>query len=114
MERTACNYGSLRSWFACPRCRRRVGVLFLRGTAGFVCRKCGRVAYRSQSEDVMGRTWLKQRKAERRLGENWERPKGMHSATYDKLLNIITECEERRDDALPSFVARHFHLGLPP
>lgn len=110
--RTACNYGGSRSWFTCPRCWRRVGVLFLRGQAGFMCRHCGRIAYGSQSEDSMGRARRKQRKAEQRLGENWERPKGMHAATYDKLLNIITECEERRDDALAIFVARHFPHGL--
>lgn len=38
-QRTACNFGGGRSWFSCPRCGRRVAVLFLRGNAGFICRR---------------------------------------------------------------------------
>lgn len=110
--RTACHYGGSRSWFECPRCRRRVGVLFLRGAAGFVCRHCGGVAYSSQSEDECGRSWRKQHKAERCLLDGWRRPKGMHRATRAKLLEIIWACEERRDDALAAYVARHFPGGL--
>lgn len=106
--RTACNYGGARSWFACPRCQRRVGVLFLRGAAGFICRHCGRVAYSSQSADDIGRSWLKQHKAEQRLLGGWKRPKGMHRATRDRLVAIILECEERRDDALAAFMNKHF------
>ncbi|KQY81811.1 hypothetical protein ASD35_08470 [Pelomonas sp. Root1444] len=110
---TACNFGGSRSWFACPRCRRRVGVLFLRSAAGFICRHCGRVTYGSQSDDEVGRSWRKQQKAERRLGgEGWMRPKGMHQTTRDRLTAIIIECEERRDNALAAFVAKHFPGGL--
>lgn len=112
--RTACNYGGTRAWFGCPRCSRRVGVLFLRGTAGFVCRHCGRVAYRSQSEDAMGRAWLKQHKAERQLDDGWRRPKGMHQKTYDKLIACIFDCEERRDNALAAFMVKHFPRGSMP
>jgi len=32
----------------------------------------------------------------------------MHRATYERLLAAIMECEERRDDALCDFAARHF------
>ena len=106
IERTACNFGGSRTWFACPRCARRCAVLYLRD--GFACRKCSRVAYASQSDDDMGRAWRKQRKVEVRLGENWRRPKGMHRTTYERLLNRIMQCEERRDDALCEFALRHF------
>lgn len=110
--RTACNYGGWRSWFGCPRCGRRVGVLFLRGQAGFVCRHCGRIAYGSQSDDDVGRAWRKQRKAEAKLGEGWSRPKGMHRATREKLLAVIFDCEERRDAALCEFMSRRFPGGF--
>jgi len=30
IERTRCHYGGMRPWFHCPRCQRRVAVLFLR------------------------------------------------------------------------------------
>lgn len=51
--RTACHFGGGRPWFACPRCGRRVAVLFLRDD--FNCRACSRVAYASQPEDALGR-----------------------------------------------------------
>lgn len=111
-QRTACNFGGSRVWFSCPRCWRRVAVLFLRGAAGFMCRHCGRIAYGSQSEDEMGRSWRKQRKAEAQLGEGWSRPKGMHRSTRDRLVETIIECEERRDEALYQFMAKHFPKGL--
>lgn len=105
---TRCNFGGTRPWFACPSCLRRVAVLYLRANAGFVCRPCGRIAYSSQSDDEMARAWRQQRKVEGRLGENWRRPKGMHRSTYDKLLNIILDCEERRDAALATYMLKKF------
>jgi len=109
IERTACNFGGSRTWFVCPQCARRCAVLYLRGK--FACRRCSRVVYATQSDDDMGRAWRKQRKVEARLGENWQRPNGMHRTTYERLLKRIMECEERRDDALCAFALRHFpHL----
>jgi hypothetical protein len=104
--RTPCNYGGARAWFACPHCLKRVALLYLR-RGGFYCRKCAQVAYYSQSEDVCGRAWRKQQKAEAKLGKNWARPKGMHAATRERLLETIFACEERRDDELARFMALH-------
>lgn len=102
---TGCNYGGQRYWFGCPTCGRRVAVLYMRNR-GFACRKCNRIAYASQSEDELGRTWRKQAKQERLLGETWQRPKGMHQATYERLLAAIWDCEERRDTSLAFVLAR--------
>ena len=113
LKQTACNYGGDRNWFACPRCRRRVAKLFLRASAGFVCRHCGRVNYASQSEDAMGRAWRKQFKAEAKLGEHWQRPKGMHHETRAKLMAVIWACEEQRDRALCALMATRFPNFLP-
>lgn len=106
--RTPCNFGGSRSWFACPRCTRRVAVMFLRGSAGFMCRHCGRVVYASQSDDDIGRTWRKQHKAEAKLGKAWSRPKGMHKATRARLMDVILDCEWRRDEAVCLFMEKHF------
>lgn len=105
---TPCGFGGSRPWFACPRCERRVAVLFMRG-GRFVCRRCAGVVYTSQSEDAIGRSWRRQRKLERRLGEDWRRPKGMHHRTRDRLLERVFACEELREEA----IARYMHrLGL--
>jgi hypothetical protein len=106
IDRTPCTYGGSRPWFECPGCGKRKAVLYLRQSA-FKCRNCARVAYRSQSEDAIGRTWLKQQKAEAKLGKNWSRPKGMHEATAERLRAIIWDCEEVRENSLAMFIGQH-------
>ena len=109
LDRTACNFGGTRPWFHCPRCSRRVAVLFLRAS-GFACRHCQRIAYGSQSDDLCGRTWRRQAKLEARLGPHWQRPKGMHHRTRERLLEGIFACEEIREDALAVYLSRVMHL----
>lgn len=99
VERTRCHLGGSRPWFICPVRGERVAVLYMR-SGRFACRHCQRIAYASQCEDMTGRAWRKQRKVEARLGPDGERPKGMHAATYDRLLSIIEECETVKDYAL--------------
>lgn len=60
----------------------------------------------------MGRAWLRQSKVEAKLDENWQRPKAMHRTTYNRLMPVIVECEERRDAALCAYVHRHFPMGF--
>lgn len=93
-----CNFGGARPWFQCPRCTRQVAQLYMR-SGRFACRHCQCVAYSSQSEDVMARTWREQRRIETRLGDDWQRPKGMRQRTYERLMDRLAECEQRRDEA---------------
>jgi hypothetical protein len=111
VERTPCTFGGSRPWFRCPRCTRRVAVLYLR-SARFVCRRCGGVGYASQSDDAVGRAWRRQSRLEARLGENWQRPKGMHHRTHERLLEAILACEQARDDALAAFMLKAGMLGV--
>jgi hypothetical protein len=110
LQHTACNYGGTRAWLSCPECRRRVGVLFLRG-GRFVCRHCGQVAYASQSDDALGTTWRTQARLERRLSPNLARPKGMHHSTHERLCAAILDCYEAREAILAVFL-EHFNLQL--
>jgi hypothetical protein len=107
LDRTPCQFGGLRSWFACPCCGRRVAVLYLR-FGRFACRTCQQVAYASQSEDLIGRMWRRQARLEARLGGSWQRPRGMHRRTYARLLRAVVECEERKDAAIEQFAAQLF------
>jgi len=74
----------------------------------FACRHCQRVAYSSQSEDVMARTWREQRRIEERIGEDWQRPKGMRQHTYERLIDRLEDCQRRRDEAFFLVAARLF------
>ncbi|MBB5203938.1 hypothetical protein HNQ51_001231 [Inhella inkyongensis] len=109
LVRTACHFGGSRPWFLCPGCARRVAGLFFR-FGRFLCRHCGRVAYASQSQDAIGRGWIKQGKLESRLGPNWQRPKGMHRATFGRIFAGLMACEEAREEALCAFLQRHAAL----
>ena len=53
-----------------------------------------------------GPTWRKQSKIERRLGDNWQRPKGMHHITHERLLAKLEECAKTRDEGLYAVLAR--------
>ena len=104
ITRTRCHFGGSRPWFVCP-CGRRAVALYL--SAGrFACRHCQKIAYRSQSEDHMGRICRRERKVKAKLGLYQERPKGMHDTTYESLLSALCECERRKDAAMGRAVER--------
>lgn len=100
ITRTACHYGGERPWFVCPSCTRRAALLYLRSGAGFGCRRCSTVAYASQREDAITRSWRRQGKIERRLGVHHTRLDGMRQTTHVALLDQIVHCEEQRAKAL--------------
>ncbi len=113
IDRTPCNYGGSRPWIICPSCGRRCAVVYFGAPGGrYACRRCVRVAYYSQSEDLMDRAWRKQRKIERKLASGagdwngWQKPKGMHLKTFDRLRQGIIECEQQKDFALVAFMNR--------
>jgi hypothetical protein len=106
--RTPCRYGGARPWFQCPRCGDRRAVLYgLASDGRFGCRRCMRLAYAGEAEDLTGRLWRKQRKLEARLGKNYRRPKGMHQTTRDRILEQIWDAEMRRDEQLYLYMQRH-------
>ncbi|MBK7614317.1 MAG: hypothetical protein IPJ08_07525 [Burkholderiales bacterium] len=111
LARTACHKGGARDWFLCPCCGRRVAVLFFRWKR-FACRHCNQVAYRSQSEDVCGRAWLRQSRIEAKLGPDWQRPKHMHHATYERLWQAVVDCEQQRDEWIAGMVSRLLPGGM--
>lgn len=124
VEWTPCRFGGTRPWLRCPRCSRRCARVYLRAS-GAACRTCHRLAYAVQREDASSRAMRRGRKLVARLGvqgqeeQHWAaldperlpKPKRMRWATYDRLVTLAREAEDRRVLALlPSlerFVARH-------
>ena len=109
VDRTPCQFGGSRPWFACPRCYRRVAILYLWGYPA--CRTCCRMGYPSQSEDAIARSWRRTHKIEIKLAGgasewNYRRPKGMRKATFERLREAYWREEEIRDHALVEFMAR--------
>lgn len=90
-DRTRCNYGGFRWWFLCPRCYRRVAVLYGAGKY-FLCRHCHGLTYGSQQETMADRLMRKARKIRKQLGGGNSladpfplKPKNMHWETYHRL-----------------------------
>ncbi len=91
---TPCHYGGRRPWFLCPKCGRRVAILY--GGKYFHCRLCRNLAYPNENESPAFRMLQKANKIKRRL--NCEpgvqnrilfKPKGMHQKTFDRLLTQV-------------------------
>ena len=90
-QTSPCNLGGQRHWFTCPRCSKRVAVLYAPGRY-FACRQCGGLGYATQKEDAGDRASTKANKLRKRLG--WPagiahgdggKPKGMHWETFWQL-----------------------------
>jgi len=91
LTQTACNYGGVRHWFRCEHCQRRVGVLYFSG-GQCACRKCFKLAYKSERESRHYRLFRKADKIRERLGwwagialPDGEKPKGMHWKTFYRM-----------------------------
>ena len=91
MQTTPCHLGGLRHWFSCPRCCKRVAVLYAPGRH-FACRQCEGLGYATQKEGAGDRASSRADKLRKRMG--WEagilngsggKPKGMHWKTYQRL-----------------------------
>ena len=91
LDKTACHFGHYRHWWLCPKCSKRVSVLYCAGT--YVCRGCIGACYGSQLQQPIDRLFSRADAIRQRLGwqsgiayGNQGRPKGMHFTTYYRLV----------------------------
>lgn len=96
LERTALHHGE-RTWFRCPGCDRRVGILYIT-TEVLDCSECNQLRYRSQidrTEPVRTRARAIREKLGPALllGGRPTRPKGMHRTTYERLCAELVRLE---------------------
>ena len=66
-QTSPCHLGGQRHWFTCPRCSKRVAVLYSPGRY-FACQQCGGLAYASQKESVGDRAMRQADRIRKRLG----------------------------------------------
>jgi hypothetical protein len=95
---TSCHFGGQRLWFLCPKCGRRVGILY--SGKHYYCRICRNLAYPSENEPKPNRMLRKANKIRNRLKREpgvqnkiWFKPKGMHQKTFDRLLQQVQKLE---------------------
>ena len=110
---TAAGFGGRRWWFSCPVSRRRCAVLYLpRGAHRFGSAKGYGLAYSVTRMEEQDRLWHRMAKIARRLGDRDpdpeippRRPKRMHTATYDRLLESWHDAAERREEIYDEKIA---------
>lgn len=93
-EHTFPNYGGRRTWFTCPVCGRRCGVLYL--AQRVACRKCLGLYYPCQGENCTGRGIALMLRWKDKINYwSGRRPRYMHRKKYLELLQRI----QRRENA---------------
>jgi hypothetical protein len=99
-DRTSCNYGGYRLWFLCPRCSKRVAILY-GAEKLFLCRHCYQIPYASQNQGYMDNLIDKKHALGKRIfehyecGDGWGKKKGMHWKTFKVLhrqYNSLEQC----------------------
>ena len=91
LDKTACHFGNYRHWWLCPKCSKRVSVLYCAGN--YVCRLCIGACYGSQLQQPIDRLFNRADAIRQRLKwqagiahGNGTKPKGMHFKTYYRLV----------------------------
>ena len=110
---TKAGFGGRRRWFSCPVSRRRCAVLYLpRGARQFGSAKGYGLAYSVTRMEEQDRLWHRMEKIAGRLGDRDpdpeippRRPKWMHTATYDRLLESWHDAAERREEIYDTKIA---------
>ena len=86
----------------------------------FLCRHCYALPYGSQQETAQDRHYRKVRKIRYRLGAShnltepvwpWNKPKGMHWRTWERLLDQALDAEMTRDLAMEATLDRLMRRG---
>lgn len=126
VTRTECNFGGTRPWWRCPRCRDRVGTLYLPPKARkFYCRDCHDVAYTSSRASGNTDRTLRMRynRIRKKLGADPahpndisagipDRPKGMHQETYEDLVKDLEQARrEWEQKAYLGPLKDHYGIG---
>lgn len=118
---TACHYGGRRAWWICPDCGRRVAVLW--GGRRYACRHCHDLAYKSTRTAPGSECYARANKIRAQLGwgggiasPTGRKPKGMHRATYLRLLqqlNVHGNAASHQLDATNGRIQKKLHgVGL--
>lgn len=98
-----CRFGGVRWLAICPNTGRRVAHLYI-GASGAFSRQAYGLAFNSQRECPLDRSLRRRDKALAKLKADdpmlFRRPKGMHSRTYERLMQEVFQEEEFFDVAV--------------
>jgi len=102
LHTTTPHLGGERWWAQCPRCDRRIAILYrLPWASGFACRTCHGLVHRSAVAGPVERARLRYLRAREALGDRQPllggplppKPPDMHWSTWDRLTQRLKEAE---------------------
>ncbi len=100
LSKSACHYGNYRYWWLCPKCSKRVSVLYCAGL--YVCRHCIGANYGSQLQQPVDRLFTRLNAIRARLqwskgvaNKQGGKPHYMHQNTYERLLAEYEQLEQK-------------------
>lgn len=110
-------FGAPRPLMTCPTCKRHCRHLYLRYLT-FVCRRCTGTIYRCQTHGTVVQLGFMVERLQQQLAPDPHardryslrdippRPKGMHSRTYQRLVNRLSDYQQRQDEAFLATLRR--------
>lgn len=114
---TRCHYGGERPWWVCPDCQKCLALLYLTERR-FTCRHCLHLTYQSCNESSWDRVrsriaGIYDRLAPQGLPAMTDvtcfrpvRPKGMHRATYKRLIEELQELQKTEQQEFKTWIGK--------
>ena len=99
LTQTSCHLGGFRHWFICPRCSKRMGVLYMRH-GHFACRHCQQIAYQSQSGDAEDRLIWQYHSLLHKISNKKLQPPRSRGRISNKFLEVAFEYDALLDEAM--------------
>ena len=113
---TACNYGGRRPWFHCPKCSRRVSILYPASPGYHLrCRRCSGLLYEAQRMSRPSRLQRRQDQLNGRIikGEDgWKyKPPRMHWSTFHRICDQAEALDEEMRAETAAFLEKLMQRG---
>lgn len=101
IERQSCNYGGIRYFFHCPKCNRRMRILYcIKGF--FACRKCLNLGYFTQTLNPTDRYMMMGHKYSEKIrllgGSSYTKPPRMKRVKYNALIKRCWDYDHKWEE----------------
>lgn len=103
IEIQSCNYGGIRYYLHCPKCDRRMRLLYCNNGL-FACRKCLKIGYFTQRLRPSIRCIIMESKLKDKIklmgGDDYKKPPNMKTVRYDSLRQRCLGYQNKFENAL--------------
>jgi len=118
IDKQPCHFGGFRYFFKCPLCKCRMRMLYLTDKSIFLCRGCLNLSYKSQQLRPTLRYDYMNAKIKNIITSKgnfpWNKPKGMHAATYKRLNSLQNYYEQKSHQAMNTELRAWYGAKIEP